>query len=110
MRDHYFEGKVILPAVEALIILAKVVNLNFPQMDISCLLKARFPRFLLIEPETKRQTIFVDIDNTDEGNIAAVLLTSAKSKKGAISLHWNTPAWNLPLMIPLSAPRLLFEL
>ncbi len=85
MWDHHFEGKVILPAVEALIILANVVKLNFPQTNINCLLKARFSRFLLIEPETKRQAVFVDIDNTDEGNIAAALLTSAKSKKGAIS-------------------------
>ena len=48
LRDHHFEGKVILPAVEALIALAHVVKLNFPQMSINRLLKASFPRFLFI--------------------------------------------------------------
>ncbi len=85
MRDHYFEGKVILPAVETLIALANVVQLNFPQMSINWLFKARFPRFLIIPPETKRLEIFVDIEDAGDGNITAVLLTSIKSKKSAIS-------------------------
>jgi len=85
LRDHHFEGKVILPAVETLIALANVVKLNFPQISINCLLKARFPRFLIIPPETQHLEIFVDIENTGNGNIAAILLTSIKSKKSAIS-------------------------
>jgi hypothetical protein len=85
LRDHRFEGKVILPAVEALIIMANAVKLKFPQTQITCLLRARFSRFLLIAPETNQQAISVDIENSGEGSIAAVLLTSTKSKKGAIS-------------------------
>ena len=85
LRDHHFEGKVILPAVEALIALANVVNLNFPQTNINCLLNARFDRFLLIAPEAKRLTVFVDIENIGDGNIGAVLLTSVKFKKNEIS-------------------------
>ncbi len=85
MRDHHFEGKVILPAVETLIALANVVKLNFPQININCLFKARFPRFLIIPPETKRLEVFVDIENAGDDNITAVLLTSIKSKKSAIS-------------------------
>ena len=85
MRDHHFEGKVILPAVEALITLANVVKLNFPQTNINCLLNARFDRFLLITPEKQRLEILVDIEDAGDGNITAVLLTSIKSKKSAIS-------------------------
>ena len=85
LRDHHFEGKVILPAVEALIALAHAVKLNFPQMSINCLLKASFPHFLFIASETQRLAIFVDIENIGNDNITAVLLTSIKSKKGAIS-------------------------
>ena len=59
LRDLHFEGKVILPAVETLTALANVVQLNFPQINISCLFKARFPRFLIIPPETKRLEVFV---------------------------------------------------
>jgi hypothetical protein len=85
LRDHHFEGKVILPAVETLIALANVVILNFPQISINCLLKASFPRFLFIAPETQRLAVFVDIENVGNDNITAVLLTSIKSKKSAIS-------------------------
>jgi hypothetical protein len=82
--DHHLEGKVILPAVEALIVLANVVKLNFPQMSINCLLKARFPRFLFITPETQRLPVFVDIENVGNDNIIAVLLTSIESKESGI--------------------------
>ncbi|MGD0022561.1 MAG: polyketide synthase dehydratase domain-containing protein [Smithellaceae bacterium] len=85
LRDHYFEGKVVLPAVETLIALANVVQLNFPQININCLFKARFPRFLIIPPETKRLEVFVDIEDAGDDNITAVFLTSIKSKNNAIS-------------------------
>jgi hypothetical protein len=85
LRDHHFEGKVILPAVETLIALAHVVKLNFPQMSIHCLLKASFPRFLFIPPETQRLAVWVDTENVGHDHITAVLLTSIKSKTGAMS-------------------------
>ncbi|MGZ6192555.1 MAG: polyketide synthase dehydratase domain-containing protein [Syntrophales bacterium] len=85
LRDHHFEGKVILPAVEALIVLANVVKLNFPQMSIRCLLKARFLRFLFIAPETERLAVIVDIENVGNGKMSAGLLTSIKSKKSEMS-------------------------
>lgn len=84
LRDHHFEGKVILPAVEVLIVLSKVVKTNFPPINISCLHKARFFRFLSISPDTRSLEIFADIETTDDG-IAASLLTSVKSKTGTIS-------------------------
>ena len=84
LRDHHFEGRVILPAVEALIALANVVKLNFPQIRIHCLLNASFPRFLFIAPETQRLDVFVDTESVGHDHIAAVLLTSITSKKSAI--------------------------
>jgi hypothetical protein len=85
LRDHHFEGKVILPAVEALIVLANVVKLNFRQVSVNCLLKARFPHFLFIAPETERLAVLVDIENVGNGKMSAVLLTSIKSKKSEMS-------------------------
>jgi len=84
LRDHHFQGKVILPAVETLIALANVVKLNFQQIGINCLLRASFPRFLFITPETQRLPVFVDIENVGHDNITAMLLTSTISKKNAI--------------------------
>ena len=68
--DHHFEGKVILPAVEALITLANVVKLNFPQMSINCLLKARFPHFLFIDPGARRLAVMVELEKGGNDNIA----------------------------------------
>jgi len=84
LRDHQLEGKVILPAVEILIALARVVKLHFPQMRVNCLLKAGFPRFLFIPPETQRLAVWVDIEQVGDDRMIAVLLTSMKSKKSGI--------------------------
>ncbi|MFZ2397928.1 MAG: hypothetical protein WAW31_04525 [Smithella sp.] len=85
LRDHHLEGKVILPAVESLIALARVVKTIYPQMEMSCLKSAVFPRFLTIIPNIERQPVFVDVENSGENVIAASLLTSIKSKTGTIS-------------------------
>ncbi len=84
LRDHHSEGEVILPAVEILIALARVVKLNFPQMSINCLLKASFSRFLFIAPEAQRLAVFVDLENVGNDHVTAVLLTSIKSKQSGI--------------------------
>ena len=120
LQDHHIEGKAVLPAVEALIILARIAKTNFPQVEplpqepespfqnatsrdgqkafnpqrelgafcrgvnIRCMRKARFFRFLSISPEARRMEIIVDLDRTDHGVVAS-LLTSVKSKTGTIS-------------------------
>ena len=84
LQDHHIEGKVVLPAVEVLIVLSNVVKINFPPINISYLHKARFFRFLSISPDARRLEMFVDIETTDDGVIAS-LLTSVKSKDGTIS-------------------------
>jgi hypothetical protein len=85
LRDHHVEGKVVLPAVEALIILANVVKIHFRQMHINCLLHASFPHFLFIAPETQRLAVRIDIENGGNNHITAALLTSIKAKKSGIS-------------------------
>jgi hypothetical protein len=84
LHDHHFEGKIVLPAVEALIVLATVAKINFPQINISYLRKARFSRFLSISPDAQFVEVFVDLESADDGVIAS-LVTSIKSKTGTIS-------------------------
>lgn len=85
LRDHRLEDKVILPAVEAMIVIAGVVKNNYPNLKMNCLKGASFSRFLNIEPETKFQPVFVEMENTAESGILASLMTSIKSKTGNIS-------------------------
>jgi hypothetical protein len=83
--DHYLEGKTIFPAVEALIVLAKTVKHHFPKINIDFLQNARFPRFLIIEPQIKNIDVFVDVVDNDAGTIAASLTTAVKIKAGNIT-------------------------
>lgn len=85
LRDHYLEGKVILPAVESLIVLNRVVKQNYPRTEINCLQNASFSRFLPIAPDINRQQVIVDMESFEDGTITALLLTSVKSKTGTIS-------------------------
>jgi hypothetical protein len=79
---HQLEGKAILPAVEALIILAKTVQLNFPECNITCMNNARFPRFLSIPAGKEKIAAFVNMENTGNGVISAALMSAFKSKTG----------------------------
>ncbi len=85
LRDHLVEGKVVLPAVEALIVMAGIVKNNYPQMNMNCLKNAVFSRFLAIEPDAKSQPVFVDWEDSSDGVVSASLFTTLKSKKGNIS-------------------------
>ena len=85
--DHRMEGRCLFPAVEALITLSAAVNRNFPQADMGCLAMARFPRFLVIPPETRRVTALVDFEQDQADRVSAKLLTQVRSKSGGIGRH-----------------------
>lgn len=86
LLDHHVEGKVALPAVEALIVMAGVVNTHYPKKRMmGCLKNANFSRFLTMMPDKKCQQVFVDVEDSNDGGVTALLLTILKSKKGNIS-------------------------
>ncbi|MDI6742685.1 MAG: polyketide synthase dehydratase domain-containing protein [Smithella sp.] len=84
LRDHYWEGKVILPAVEALIILARAVKINCPQLAINRLKHASFSRFLNIAPATGCLPLLIDMEGSADGGMIASLVTSIKSRTSDI--------------------------
>ncbi|KAF0154726.1 MAG: hypothetical protein FD159_2473 [Syntrophaceae bacterium] len=84
LRDHYFEGKIIFPAVEALIVLAQAVRSHHPQANLQMLTQASFPRMLAIDPASNRLEAQIEIESS-EGGISASLLTSVKINNGAMS-------------------------
>ena len=85
LQDHYFEGQAIFPAVEALIVMAKVAAENFPQVNVCHQKQARFPRFLSIDPQEQIKKIFSDITEAADSSISVAISTMAKSKAGTIS-------------------------
>ncbi|MDP2854993.1 MAG: polyketide synthase dehydratase domain-containing protein [Smithellaceae bacterium] len=83
LRDHYFEGKVIFPAVEALIVMAQAVRSHHPQANLQMLTEAHFPRMLTIDPASNRLEAQIEIESSESG-ISAALLTSIKINNGAM--------------------------
>lgn len=82
--DHHFEGRCVLPAVEALILLAKTVQANFPDLDLHWLKKASFSRFLILPPDVHHLPVIVGLDHSPDGSVSAALMTSVRSKTGGI--------------------------
>jgi hypothetical protein len=96
--DHHFEDRCLLPAVEALNILAKVVQSHFPRVDLRGLNKSRFPRFLVIPPETHHLPVLVEVDREADGGISALLMTSVRSKTGGIGRNLEHARAQFPLL------------
>ena len=85
LQDHYFDGQAILPAVEALIIMATAASANFPQINVCLQKQARFPRFLSINPQEQIKRVFADITESADGSLSVAISTMAKAKTGTIS-------------------------
>ena len=83
--DHCFEGNAVLPAVEALQLLATIVKGFRPDTDTAGMTDARFDKFLFIQPHMTQINAFADIAVHENGDITAALLTKNRSKKSSIT-------------------------
>ena len=85
LLDHHVEGRVVLPAVEAMNLLAETVKHFRPETDITDMTEARFDKFLYIQPGMTRLTAYADIGLHENGDITANLMTKNRSKKSSIT-------------------------
>lgn len=83
LRDHFFDGKTVFPAVEALITLASAVKSQHPQATCNYLTDTRFPRILAIDSAGDCLDAQIAIEVKTCG-LGASLMTWGKSKSGAI--------------------------
>lgn len=83
LRDHFFDGKTVFPAVEALMTLASAVKSQHPQATFNYLTDARFPRILAIDAAGDCLDAQIEIEVKACG-LCASLLTWGKIKSGAI--------------------------
>jgi len=79
-KDHCFDGKIVLPAVETLLLLASEVHKNYPEIDLRIMEDARFARFLEIPPQRTSLEALVDCSKTQKGSIQAKLLSRVRLK------------------------------
>ncbi|MDD3816134.1 MAG: polyketide synthase dehydratase domain-containing protein [Desulfocapsaceae bacterium] len=80
-RDHCFNGKVILPAVETMEIMAAAVKESGTDALLSGMYDAGFSKFLEIPAGATELSALVEYDEEDEGEIGVKLLSRTCYKK-----------------------------
>ncbi|MCU0564287.1 MAG: polyketide synthase dehydratase domain-containing protein [Desulfobacterales bacterium] len=85
LHDHRFDGRAVLPAVEALDLLARAARRHLPGLDVTRMRQAAFDRFLPIDPGAPFLEATVELSRRADGSLAAVLATRAVSRSGAMT-------------------------
>ncbi len=83
LQDHRFNGRPVLPAVEAVELLAATVQRNLPGCDIYSVRDARFDRFLPLENDPQR-ALWIEL-TTHSGRAATAVLTSKRRGQRGIA-------------------------
>lgn len=74
-RDHCFAGKIVLPAVETMLLLAAKVNELHPTVDIRVMENVCFSKFLEIDPGTETISGLVECEIVRDGRVQVKLLS-----------------------------------
>lgn len=78
-------GQPVLPAVEAMEILAATAKREQPNQSVTSILNARFDKFLPTGPDQLQIAAFVDLQQQDSGDLQVELATKTKSPKATIT-------------------------
>ena len=79
-QDHCFGGRVVLPAVETMLLLADKISTQHPEVDIRCMENVRFAKFLEIPPATKSLECLVEHQTESDGRVQVKLLSRIQFK------------------------------
>ncbi|MCF6188137.1 MAG: polyketide synthase dehydratase domain-containing protein [Desulfobulbaceae bacterium] len=79
-KDHRFNGRIVLPAVETLLLLAAEVHKKYPEIDVQVMEDARFLRFLEIPQDSTSLEVLVNCSRMKDGSIQARLLSRVQFK------------------------------
>ena len=85
LMDHQFQGKAVLPAVEAMEILAASTLAHLPGMVVHCIRDVGFDKFLVIEEGCDELNAYNHLDIFDNGTVVSKLITRTRSKKVMIT-------------------------
>ncbi len=95
-KDHFFAGKIVLPAVETMLLLAARVVAVHPGIDIRVMENVRFDKFLEILPGSSTMPALVECEADIDGNAQVKLLSRIQFKAiSRIKVHGEisfTPA------------------
>lgn len=74
-QDHCFGGKIVLPAVETMLLLAAKVAEIHPEVDIRVMENVRFEKFLEIPPATATLASLIECEVGSDGRVQVKLLS-----------------------------------
>lgn len=77
--DHRFLGRAVLPAVEAMQLLAVHTAACRPNSNVARMRAARFDKFLEIPPDQHDLSVYCDLADEPDGSVRASLVTRMKS-------------------------------
>ena len=85
--DHRFEGRAVLPAVEAMHLLAVSTRSELPDAPLECMREGAFDKFLYLEDlaDSTATTALNEIEDDPGGGVRAKLLTRNRSKAAGIT-------------------------
>lgn len=78
--DHFINGRIVLPAVEIMLLLAAEIARTHPGMDIRRMENVRFPKFLEIPAGSTSVTALIEERHGKNGSIRAALLSRMRYK------------------------------
>jgi Polyketide synthase dehydratase domain/Polyketide synthase dehydratase N-terminal domain len=106
LMDHRFQGRAVLPAVEAMEILAVSTITRLPGTAVHCIQDVSFDKFLVIEDGQQQFNAFNDLEIFENGTVVSKLITKKKSKKAMITrtLEHATLCFKDVLADPVPAP------
>jgi phosphopantetheinyl transferase len=83
--DHHFQGRAVLPAVEAMQLLAHWARRHRPGLDVHSMGAATFDRFLELPPTGGRVEAWCEMKDLADGGLRAALLTKTRSKSSRMT-------------------------
>ncbi|GBE11953.1 hypothetical protein BMS3Bbin14_02186 [bacterium BMS3Bbin14] len=78
--DHCFGGRIVLPAVETMLLLAAEVKRSCPEIDVRVMEDVRFAKFLEIPPGSTTVAALVECSRNDNGALCARLFSRVRFK------------------------------
>ncbi len=105
LMDHRFEGKAVLPAVEAMQYLSASTRRHCPGLNVRSIENAEFSRFLSLTPDVPRIEAFNEIEVHADGRVTSRLLTRTRSRSGITRTHTHVsmefpPSHSAPVPLP----------
>lgn len=85
LMDHRFDGRAVLPAVEAMEVLARAAGRFRPDTAVDAMTGLQFDKFLAIASDADRLAAFCEFTRYENGDLKAVLATRTTAKKSAVT-------------------------